>query len=80
MTSKLVRIMVIGLASLFLSAQAFACDAARSDKDVGSLNQQMYSMDDQSSSSDRDLNNQGNLNGDNSLEQTQPDQPETIDQ
>jgi hypothetical protein len=72
--------MVIGLASLFLSAQAFACDAARSDRDVGSLSQQTYSMDDQSSYSDQDLNNQGNSNSDNSLDQTQPDQPETIDQ
>lgn len=74
MNSKLMRIMAIGVTTLFLSAPAFACAGAQGDRDVGMTDQ--YLTFDESLPSDQDMNkDQGNYNSDESANPTETGEP-----
>jgi len=82
MNTNLLKIMVIALATLFLSAQAFACSMAPKDKDIGETNQENSSMygnsgSSESSSSDMDINkDQGNYGNNEQMNQNETNKPE----
>jgi hypothetical protein len=71
MNSKILRILAIGLTTMFFSGQAFACPGAKTDKDVGNTgDRNQYSMSD-SSNSDQALPSDQNLNKDQDINNNQ---------
>jgi hypothetical protein len=82
MNSKLLRIFVVALTTLFLNTQAFACgggQGAQNDKDRGKtdLDKSFMSDSDQSYSTDRDIGNMDQSSYDNNKSIDRSDQSET---
>ncbi len=79
MNTNLLRIMGIALATLFLSAQAFACSGVSKGASINKTNQLQYSMyDDNSSSSDRDMSSdQGSSENSEQPGQTETEEPDS---